>query len=194
MKRILAIIALATIACLMAGSAIAQVDPATIKRAADAVPQIQDRMRDPDSFKLEGVFITSTPVIVCETWTCRKKQRPLVTSTCFSFRAHNAYGGYGDGGFAVLRESGVIGVLTESNGGLHTGHYDLGAKVSLTKKGEPVEPCQSRYISADITAEVKAELEPKPAPAATPAEQAERAQQRADCFKMAMNNPSIVCK
>ena len=56
--------------------------------------------------------------------------------------------------------------------------------------------CTPKRRLADITAEVKAALNPPvPTPATlTPAEEAEQAQQRADCLKLAVNNPKIVCK
>jgi hypothetical protein len=154
-------------------------------------------MRDPDSFVFESVFTTSTPVIVCETWTCRHKTKVPVTSICLSFRSHNAYGGYGDSGIAVLRESGVLNVLETDSNPLHTDvFHDYGAKISLTTKGEPREPCQAKNLTADITAEVKAALNPPASTpvSQTPADQAKQAQQYADCLKLAVDNPNIVCK
>lgn len=57
--------------------------------------------------------------------------------------------------------------------------------------------CKPKNLAQNITAEVKAALAPPtPSPVIqqSPAEQAEQAQQRADCLKLAVKNPSIVCK
>jgi len=56
--------------------------------------------------------------------------------------------------------------------------------------------CTPKRRLADITGEVKIALNsPAPTPPTlSPEEQAQQAQQRADCLKLAMNNPSIVCK
>ena len=168
----------------------------TVKRASDAVSRLHDEMRDPDSFVLEGVFITATPVTVCETKWCKHKTKVPVASICYSFRSHNAYGGYGDGGLAVLKENNTLAILDkcEQSWGHPAGYCDSSAKIHLTELSEPELPCQSKNTTADITAEVKAALAPPASTPVSPADAAAKAQQYADCMKVAVNNPSIVSK
>jgi|HubBroStandDraft_1064217.scaffolds.fasta_scaffold135815_2 hypothetical protein len=74
--------------------AFTQVDSTVIKRAADAVPVPRSRMTDPDSFVLEAVHIATTNGKECLNKWCSKKTDISVTNTCFTFRSHNAMGGY----------------------------------------------------------------------------------------------------
>lgn len=117
----------------LVASAYAGTEKTTIQRVSAAVPELRSMMKDPDSFVLESVFTTSTPVIVCETKWCRHKEHVLVPSVCLTVRAHNSYGGYGDSGMAVLTESGRLSVL-ESNDGKYK---DSAAKISITQISEP---------------------------------------------------------
>ena len=192
-----AIVILMTLA--LVGSSFAQVDP-VVQRAVTAVPVLHSMMRDPDSFVLESVFTTTTSVVLCETWTCRHKSKVPVDSVCFTFRSRNAYGGYGDSGFAVIRRSGQVSVLSSDDSKYgRSMMIDGGAKLSLTELSDPMHPCEAKDVTKDITAAVKLALNPPlvsalPTPAQTPAEQANKAQQYADCLKIAVGNPSIVCK
>jgi hypothetical protein len=54
--------------------------------------------------------------------------------------------------------------------------------------------CGSGKLSADVEAQVCTAPTPAPDVAPTPTEQAQQAQQYADCLKAAVDNPSIVCK
>jgi hypothetical protein len=191
MKSTLALVILAlTLAC----SAFAQTDSATtIKRAADAVPVLRSRMTDPQSFTLEAVHTAITKDAKCHGKGC---VHPVsITNLCFEFRSHNAMGGYGQPNVAVL--------ISENDGYLLHGDSGKLLVIGTTEEAETnsgfavpewSKACRSKKFDVDITAEVKAALTPAPTPAASPAEQAEQAQQRADCLKLAVKNPSIVCK
>ncbi len=102
---------------------------------------------------------------------------------CYCFRSHNAMGGYGDTGEAQLDEKGHLQIFDAND--------REQSKVYIA-----MMTCTLKRRLADITAEVKTALNPPPPPpsALTPEEQAKRAQQYADCLKVAVNNPSIVCK
>lgn len=152
-----------------------EVTPEVVKRAAGAVPVLRSMMKDPDSFVLEAVYLRES------TNKYSQKHNEDAPEFCYFFRSHNSYGGYGNTGEALLNAKGQIEVLVDNEPTDRSGIY------------YGMMTCTSKRRLADITVEVKTELNP-PAPALTPEEQAERAQQRADCLKLAVKNPSIVCK
>lgn len=166
-------------------SAFAQVDSLAVQRAANAVPVLRSMMKDPDSFVLERVF--------------KSGSGPELYSICYMFRAHNSYGGYGDIGIVIQ----AWGELPEMNKKLKRMYKDrvIGKLVMDEKDAMGGPPMCLRILQTphhvDITAEVKAALAPPPAPA-PPAESAEdkakHAQQYADCLKLAVDNPKVVCK
>jgi hypothetical protein len=152
--------------------------PEVVKRATDGVPVLRSLMKDPDSFVLESVYLRES------TNKLSQKHNNDAPEFCYFFRSHNSMGGYGNTGEALLNEKGQIEILVDNEPTDRSGIY-FGMMT-----------CTPARRLADITVEVKAALNP-PAPsqtALTPEEQAEKAQQRADCLKLAVNNPSIVCK
>jgi hypothetical protein len=163
-------IGLVLLMLVLVGSALAQVDAATVERAANAVPTLHSMMKDPDSFVLERVLVAEP----------NKKHPEKPRDLCFFFRAHNSMGGYGDTGRAWMNSKGKLSVFDPSGG------EQLAAGIICNPKHQ-----------TDITADVKTALAP-PAPPARPEESAEdkakHAQQYADCLKVAVSNPSIVCK
>ena len=182
MKNIIATVALALT---LMGTAYARdkyvyvpnttVTPEMVHRAADAVPLLRSMMRDPDSFVLEGVYLRES------THKNEKKHANDAPEFCFFFRSHNAYGGYGDTGEALMDEKGTLRIWSlEEQRHLY---YEMMA-------------CTPKRRLADITTQVNEVLHPAPpvASASTPEEQAAKAQQYADCLKAAVNNHSIVCK
>jgi hypothetical protein len=155
-----------------------EVTPEVVKRAADAVPILRSMMKDPDSFVLEAVYLREP------TNKYDQKHNDDAPEFCYFFRAHNSMGGYGNGGEALLNEKGKIEVLADNEPTDRSGVY------------YSMMTCTPKRRLADMTAEVKAALNP-PAPTTpklTPEEEAEKAQQRADCLKLALKNPSITCK
>lgn len=149
-----------------------------VKRAADAVAVLRSLMKDPDSFVLEAVYLRES------TNKFSQKHNSDPPEFCYFYRSHNSMGGYGNTGEALLNEKGKIEILVDDKPTDHSGIY------------YGMMTCTPKRRLADITAEVKTALNP-PAPAApklTPEEQAEQAQQRADCLKLAVKNPSISCK
>lgn len=83
---------------------------------------------------------------------------------CYFFRSHNAMGGYGDTGEALLDEKGSLQILDVNDHGRSAVYIAM-----MT--------CTPNRRLGDIATEVK-----------------KRAQQYADCLKAAVNNPSIICK
>jgi hypothetical protein len=132
-------------------------------------------MKDPESFVLESVYLRES------TNKYSQKHNSDSPEFCYFFRSHNSMGGYGNTGEAFLNEKGQIEILVDNEPTDHCGVY------------YGMMTCTPKRRLADITAEVKIALNP-PAPTLKPEEQAEQAQQRADCLKLAVNNPSIVCK
>jgi len=156
-----------------------EVTPEVVKRAANAVPELRGMMRDPDSFVLEAVYLRESSNKLSQ------KHNNDAPEFCYFYRSHNAMGGYGDTGEAQLNEKGElrIFVVGHGSGEMAPLYFDMFT-------------CTPKRRLADITAEVKTALNP-PAPTPptlTPEEQAEQAQQQADCLKLAVKNPSIVCK
>jgi hypothetical protein len=148
--------------------------PEIIQRVAAAVPILRGFMRDPDSFVFESASIVARGVHVPGFLV--SKGNPINDDIiCLRYRSRNGFGGYGDSGSAVILLNG-------------------GSTPVLSKdRGEGLEKCQVGRFDAvtDITAEVKAVLTP---PTKNPADKAEQAQQYADCLKLAVKTPSIVCK
>jgi hypothetical protein len=154
-----------------------EVTPEVVSLAASAVPTLRSMMKDPDSFVLEAVYLRES------TNKHNQKHNDDRPEFCYFFRSHNSMGGYGNGGEALLNEKGKIEILVD-NEPTHTSVYYA------------MVTCSPKRRLADITAEVKTALNP-PAlipPTLTSEEQAEQAQQRADCLKLAVENPTIVCK
>jgi hypothetical protein len=150
-----------------------EVTPEVVKRAADALPVLRGMMRDPDSFVLEAVYLRESSNKYSQ------KHNGDAPEFCYFFRSHNAMGGYGDTGEAQLDEKGKLNI------------YDANDP-NQSKLYIAMMTCTPKRRLADITTEVKAVLNPPPT--LTPEQQAEQAQQRADCLKLAVKNPSIVCK
>ena len=155
-----------------------EVTPEVVKRAANAVPILRSMMKDPDSFVLETVYLRES------TNKYSQKHNNDPPEFCYFFRSHNSMGGYGNTGEALLNEKGQIEILVDNEPTDHSGVY------------YGMMTCSPKRRLADITAEVKTALNSpaSSAPTLTPEEQAEQAQQRADCLKLALKNPSIVCK
>jgi hypothetical protein len=153
------------------------VTPEVVKRAAKSVLALRSMMKDPDSFVLEAVYLRES------TNKLSQKHNNDAPEFCYFFRSHNSMGGYGNPGEALLNEKGQIEILADNGPTDHSGVYYA------------MMTCTPKRRLADITTEVKAALNPSPTePVLTPEEQAEKAQQRADCLKLAVKNPSIVCK
>ncbi|HTG16979.1 MAG TPA: hypothetical protein VK747_17150 [Blastocatellia bacterium] len=153
------------------------ISPELVKRAAAAVPVLRGMMRDPDSFVLEAVYLRES------TNKYSQKHNNDAPEFCYFFRSHNAMGGYGDKGEALLDEKSSLRILDVND------HEQSAVFIAMMT-------CTPNRRLGDITAEVKTALAPAtPTPSAlTPEEQAKRAQLYADCLKAAVNNPSIICK
>ncbi len=144
-----------------------------VQRAASGIAVLRSAMKDPDSFVLEGVWL-------------RPPNKQGISDVCYSYRAHNSYGGYSGTGTARLNSKGVIDSFGSS------------ADDEMLQVLMACTPL-AQSMSLNVTAQVNAVLHPvAPVPATpptpTPAEQAKQAQQHADCLKAAIDNPSIVCK
>jgi len=155
-----------------------EITPEVVNRAAGAVSVPRSMMQDPDSFVLEAVYLRES------TNKFSQKHNNDAPEFCYFFRSHNSMGGYGNTGEALLNEKGQIEILVDNEPTDHSGVY------------YGMMTCTPKRRLADITGEVKIALNsPAPTPPTlSPEEQAQQAQQRADCLKLAMNNPSIVCK
>lgn len=98
-----------------------------------------------------------------------------ISDICYVFRSHNSYGGYSGDGYMRLRNDGRLDKSIFCDVGLVT---------------------DKRTGWRDITTQVNTLLNP-PAPVVpptSPEDAAKRAQQYADCLKLAVDNPNIVCK
>ncbi|MGO9084140.1 MAG: hypothetical protein ACLQBK_02855 [Candidatus Sulfotelmatobacter sp.] len=179
MKSLIAVI---VITLALVGSALTQADSTVIQRAAVTVTRIHDKMLDPDSFVLDGVYTAAGNDIKCEGFGCRHKIKTPVTVLCFAFRSHNRMGGYSEGRAYLYphAKGDDFRIFSEVSNGEFQG-YDEGWGA----------PCGAKQITAEITTEVRAALAP---PAVSSAEQAKRAQRYADCLKLAVDNPNIVCE
>lgn len=158
----------------------ANVTPEVVQRAVAGVSDLRGMMRDPDSFVLEQVFLRES------TDKYAKDANSQPPAFCYFFRSHNAMGGYGYTGEAVLDSKGKLDILDANDPNRSKVYIDM-----MT--------CTQKRRLADITTQVNEALHRTPkseAPAAplTLAEQAQKAQQYADCMKAAVNNASIVCK
>jgi hypothetical protein len=141
-----------------------------MSRAVAGVGLLRPLLKDPDSLQVVGVYLRDS------------KNQGGVVEVCYLFRAHNSFGGYsGELGEAILRNEGME--IVEDAGRPH-------GKVSNI-----IDPCRPNARTADITTSVLAALNRPATPVmqGTPAEQAKRAQQYADCLKLAVDNPSVVC-
>ncbi|MGA7080129.1 MAG: hypothetical protein WBQ43_02670 [Terriglobales bacterium] len=155
-----------------------------VKTADDFLAELKASMKDPDSFILEASYIKIwTPEVIAEeekTLAVRpdlkKDKRSLAaldvwleahagkTDFCFEYRAKNGYGGYDRSAS-----------LTEwTNSGVQQLQSDI---------------FQHGCLAAGFTLVAAAK-----ATAATAADKAKAAQQYADCLKLAVDNPKIVCK
>jgi len=140
-----------------------------LTRAVDGVSLLKPKLKDPDSLQIANVFLRDS------------KNQGGVVEICYLFRAHNSFGGYGgELGEAILRNDGVEIV---EDAGRPTGRVT-----------NIIDPCRPNARTADITKDVLAALSAPPLVAqGTPVQQAKRAQQYADCLKVAVDNPSVVC-
>jgi len=136
-----------------------------VQRAIKGVPLLRSAMKDPDSFVLEGVHV-------------REPNKQGISDICYSYRARNGFGGYSGTGTARLNSHDVVDDFVSRDNGVGVFGCSLAAQ----------------SLMLDITARVKSALA-APAPVTTtPAEQVKRAQAYADCLKLAVDNPAIVCK
>jgi hypothetical protein len=159
----------------LAGSAFAKKAPVvlspeqinlSVTRAVAGISALRSAMLDPDSFVLENV-------------TVKAPNKQGVIDVCYTFRSHNRMGGYASSGTARLNSKDIIDMI-----------------VNEDMANSLFNPCfldlQAHTLS--IFTQVKAVLNAPSPTAQTPEEQAKQAQQYADCLKVAVNNPSIVCK
>lgn len=170
MKRASCIALLLVVCC----SAFAQVDLVAVQRAVNAVPVLRSMMKDPDSFVLEGVYIEAGP-----------KALPGHYEICYAFRAHNSYGGYSG-----------MGVASQNWGECKrcSKNYKEGTLEILEGATHNWTPCQAKFSHVDITAEVKAALATPAPPTESAEDKAKHAQEYADCLKLAVDNPKVLCK
>ena len=140
-----------------------------VQRSVARLPALRDAMKDPDSFVLESVHIKSP-------------HKDAVPDICYAYRSRNSFGGY-DRGTARLNSKDNLDAFYSSSEADEYGIH------------EAMNPCSARVRSEalDITAAVKAALLPAPA-TTSPADRAKQAQAYADCLKLAVDNPKIVCK
>ncbi len=105
-----------------------------VQRAASGVPVLRSAMKDPDSFVLEGVYL-------------RPPNKQGISDVCYSYRAHNSYGGYSGTGTARLNSKGAIDSFGSSS--------DDELKQALM-------PCSPlvQSMSLDVTAQVNAIVHP----------------------------------
>lgn len=178
------LIAITVLGLALAGSAFADTAATAdiVAQAATAVTKIQASMLDPDSFRVDSIKTADGNLIKCSGFGCRHKEKIPVTVLCFSFRSHNRMGGYSEGR-AYLKGDNLQIFQSLGEYGEVLG-YDEGWDA----------PCRANHITGDITAEVKAALAPPSQPAQSPEDKAKQAQDYADCMKVAVNNPAIVCK
>ena len=144
----------------------------TVSRAVEGVNLLRGQhgaiLVDPDSLQLDTVATRDS------------KHQGGTIEICYFFRARNGMNGYASGE-AILRNNGLSILF---NGASYTPH-NLEEAVA--------NACRQNVLTADITKEVLAALNPVPT-AQSPAEKTKRAQQYADCLKLAESNPNVVCK
>jgi hypothetical protein len=114
-------------------------------------------MNDPDSFALIAVHTAINKGVKCDGKFCRHKETDYVTNVCFTFRAHNAYGGYGSPQTAVLITENEDFLLHKQSGQLLVIGTDA-ETASGVSVPEWAKTCRSSKFDKDITAEVKAAL------------------------------------
>lgn len=136
-----------------------------VQRAVKGVPLLRSAMKDPDSFVLEGVHM-------------RAPNKQGISDICYSYRARNSFGGYSGTGTARLNSKDVVDDFVSRDNGVGVFGCSLAAQAMML----------------DITTQVKSALAGSTSVTTTPAEQAKRAQAYADCLKLAVDNPAIVCK
>lgn len=119
----------------------ATVTPEVVQQAAAVVPTLRGMMRDPDSFVLESVYLRES------TDKYAKDANSQPPAFCYFFRAHNAMGGYGDEGEAMLDSKGKLEILDA-----HDPHASSLYISMMT--------CIPKRRLADITAEVLGSLDP----------------------------------
>lgn len=176
---------------LLVGSALGQTASSSVQQAAAAVPQLKEKLRDPDSFVLEHVYTASIPTIKCDSKWCRHKEHVKVDALCFIYRSRNGYGGYAFSGGAVLSLTTIDAPLSDwKDKTLHFYEPDERGEFHSVMGDEVVKACQPKFASGEITDDVKSALASKPV---TPADKAKAAQQYADCLKLAVENPKITC-
>lgn len=136
--------------------------PDLVQRAASAVPTLHDRMNDPDSFVLMAVHTATTKGKECLDKWCKHKEPISVSNVCYTFRSHNAMGGYGDPSVAILVADTDWDMLKKDSGKLLViGTQEEADHNSGMIMPEWAKDCQSKKYDADITAQVKAAITPK---------------------------------
>lgn len=192
MKNLLHFAVVVISALLTLGQAWSQgVEPSVPQKAADAIPQLKEKMRDPDSFVLEHVYTAAVPAWKCDGGWCRHRERVSVDAVCLIYRARNGFGGYARSGAAVLPLTVIDAPHSVwKDKDLHLYDSDERGEFHSIIGDEQVKACQPKYSTGEITDQVKAFLAPKPQSAA---DKAKAAQQYADCLKLAADNPKIVC-
>lgn len=124
---------------LIAVSAVGQNLETDAIKAAGYVSQVHNRMRDPDSFRLERV-------------TTRGNKNGY-SNICVYFRSHNGFGGYEDGVYAFLDSKKGVRMLDVSV------DYAFGSNVPLNQRLSEQRYCQSNqhFQQLDITGAVEKE-------------------------------------
>jgi len=176
---------------LLIGSALGQTTISPVQQAAAVVPQLKEKMRDPDSFVLEHVYTASIPTIKCDSKWCRHKEHVKVDALCFIYRSRNGYGGYALSGGAVLPLMLIdapLSVWKDKN--LHFYERDERGEFHSTIGDEVVKACQRKFATGEITDDVKSVVASGPM---APADKAKAAQQYADCLKLAVDDFKITC-
>lgn len=101
------------------------------QHAAATVARLHDTMLDPESFVLDGAFVT-------------KPNKKGNVSYCYAYRSHNKMGGYSEGRAVEWSlDKGRLSTYTTTSGVGFPG-YDVGWTA----------PCKPKNIDRDITVEV----------------------------------------
>ena len=155
---------------------------------------LRSMMKDPYSFIIDRPFVAYNRPMPASGGQCanaltqKGKERCIeeynanqlgTTDFCFEYHSKNSFGGYG-GGTAITvdfkKRIGNTAAVTI---------VDFKKKLAIVESTDPQGCTAADWVP----------VPPAPAPAAvTPAEQAKAAQAYADCLKLAVDNPKIVCK
>jgi hypothetical protein len=175
MKKTIAAIAI-TLA--LAGSAFAKDKPkptilsheevmALARHAVSALPALQASMKDPDSFVLETVYVTAP--------------KSGGHAFCYVYRSRNSYGGYSGTSVARLNSHDILDSFAKAS--------DISLFNFCTQDTWSHQLNITEYVNAVLHPPA-----PEVPPPASPEDAAKKAQQYADCLKLAVDNPKIVCK